>query len=108
MAFRYAELRPDWLRGWPELQDGQSFQSPPAFHGQAAPEPDSLADLAWWDAYPDPALGALIKEALTNNNDLLTAIARVEQARDFVAVARSEYYPVVGYGAGTQRDKRSL
>ncbi len=82
-----------------------TVSSPPAFHGQAAPEQDSLADQAWWDAYPDPALGALIKEALTSNNDLLTAIARVEQARAFAVVARSEYYPVVGYGAGAQRDK---
>jgi multidrug efflux system outer membrane protein len=73
--------------------------------GQAAAEPDSLADRAWWDLFPDPPLGALIKEALVNNEDLLTAIARVREARDLVVVARSEYYPQVGYDAGVQRDR---
>jgi len=78
---------------------------PPAFRGQGAAESESLADLAWWDAYPDPALGALIKEALANNNDLLTAIARVEEARELASVARSAYYPLVGYALGAQRDR---
>jgi outer membrane protein, multidrug efflux system len=78
--------------------------TPTTFHGQATAESDSLADLAWWEAFPDPTLGSLIKEALTANNDLRTAIARVEQARDLVAVARAEYYPLVGYDVGVQRD----
>ena len=78
--------------------------APPAFHGQAASETDSLADLAWWDIFPDPPLGALIKEALTNNVDLLAAIARVQEARELAAAARSAYYPVVGYDLGAQRD----
>jgi len=79
--------------------------APSTFRGQAAPEQDSLADLAWWDLFSNCSLGALIKEALTNNNDLLTAIARVEQARDLAAVARSGYYPKVGYDLGAQRDR---
>jgi multidrug efflux system outer membrane protein len=79
--------------------------APPTFHGQAASEPDSLADVAWWEVFPDPPLGVLIKEALTNNDDLLTAIARVEEARDLVVVARSAYYPLVGYDLGMQRDR---
>jgi len=79
--------------------------APPAFRGQTVAESDSLADLAWWDAYPDPDLGVLIKESLENNKDLLTAIARVEEERNLVAVARSAYFPLVGYGLGAQRDR---
>lgn len=79
--------------------------APPEFRGQAVAESDSLADLAWWDAFPDPDLKSLIKESLTNNNDLLTAIARVEEARDLADVARAAYYPSVGYAAGIQRDR---
>jgi len=79
--------------------------APPAFRGQAVAESDSFADLAWWEAFPDPGLAALLKETLANNNDLRTAVARVEQARNLVAVARSGYYPVIGYDAGAQRDR---
>ena len=81
------------------------ISTPATFQGRTASEADSLADLAWWEVYPDPLLGGLIKEALANNNDLLTAIARVEEARDLVVVARSQYYPSVGYDLGLQRDR---
>jgi multidrug efflux system outer membrane protein len=79
--------------------------APSTLPGQPVSESDSLADLAWWDVFSDPALGALIKEALATNNDLLTAIVRVEEARDLVQVARSDYYPKVGYYLGVQRDQ---
>jgi outer membrane protein, multidrug efflux system len=78
---------------------------PPTFRGQAVAEPGSFADLAWWEAFPDPALDGLIKEALAKNNDLLTAIARVEEARDLAAVARSAYYPTIEYAVGAQQDR---
>ena len=79
--------------------------APSTFPGQAASEPESLADLAWWNVFSERSLGVLIKEALANNNDLRTAIARVEQARNLVGVARSAYYPHVGYDEGAQRDR---
>jgi multidrug efflux system outer membrane protein len=78
---------------------------PSTFPGRATSESDSLADLAWWNVFSDRSLGVLIKEALANNNDLLTAIARVEEARDLVGVARSAYYPQVNYDLGVQRDR---
>ena len=46
----------------------------------------------------------LIKEALRNNYDLRTAIARTQEARAYVGVARSAYYPSVGFDWGVQRD----
>jgi multidrug efflux system outer membrane protein len=63
-----------------------------------------LADQAWWNVYSDPLLEALIKEALKNNYDLRTAIARTQEAHAYVGVARSAYYPQVGLDAGAQRD----
>jgi len=63
-----------------------------------------LADQAWWKIYSDPPLEALIKEALKNNYDLRTAIVRTQEARAYVGVARSSYYPSVGYDFGAQRD----
>jgi outer membrane protein, multidrug efflux system len=79
--------------------------APSTFQGEAASEPESLADLAWWDLFSDRSLGVLIKEALANNNDLRNAIARVEEARDLVGAARAAYYPRVDDDLGVQRDR---
>ena len=76
----------------------------PAFRGQGAAESVSLADQAWWNIYSDPLLQALIKEALQNNYDLRTAIARTQEAHAYVGVTRSAYYPSVGFDSGAQRD----
>jgi outer membrane protein, multidrug efflux system len=76
-----------------------------AFRGQPAPEQSSFADQGWWDVYSDPFLSALIKEALTNNNDLKTAIARAKEVEAYLGVARSAYYPTVGLESGAQRDR---
>ena len=59
----------------------------------------SFADLAWWDVFKDPALQALINNALANNTDLQVAASRIEQARQLVGVAKSEALPQVGYDA---------
>ena len=64
----------------------------------------SFADQAWWTVYSDPLLEALIKEALKNNYDLRIAIARTQEARAYVGVERSAYYPSVGFDSGAQRD----
>lgn len=72
-------------------------QSPEVFRGQPVPQSASLAQTDWWDIYNDPALQALIREGLTNNYDTRIAVARVEQARELAAQARSLYYPTVNY-----------
>lgn len=59
----------------------------------------SFADLAWWDVFKDSALQSLISQALNNNNDLVVATARIEQARQLVGVVRSEALPQIGYNA---------
>jgi outer membrane protein, multidrug efflux system len=73
---------------------------PPAnFYTEQQATTNSVADLAWWDLFKDPALQGLIREALKNNYDLQLAVARVEQERALLGVSRSQYYPQVGYGA---------
>ncbi len=56
---------------------------------------ESLADAPWWQIFDDPALQALIREAIGNNLDLRAAAARVEQARAQAGIARSFLYPQV-------------
>jgi multidrug efflux system outer membrane protein len=78
-------LGPDYKR--------PTISSPAAFRGQSAAEPSSFADQGWWSIYSDPFLSGLIKEALTNNYDLKTAIARAKETDAYRGVARSAYFP---------------
>ena len=93
------------------LEVGPDYQRPPTqlperFRGQpASSDPASLADLPWWDVFGDPSLQRLVREALENNYDLKTAIARVEQFRAQVGVAASDLYPHVGYDGAAAREK---
>jgi len=57
------------------------------------------ADRAWWSAFEDPALDALIEEAVRNNYDVRIAAARVEEFAARVGITRSAAFPQFGYGA---------
>jgi multidrug efflux system outer membrane protein len=83
-----------------------AVESPPAFRGDEVPESNaSVADLAWWDIFHDPALKRLIEEALANNYDLAATAARVEQARYAVGVTRADLMPQVGYEGSAERGR---
>ena len=72
-----------------------TVSAPPEFRGQPVTEQNSFADQGWWSVYSDPFLSDLIKEALKNNYDLKTAIARAKQADAYRGVARFAYFPTV-------------
>ena len=57
----------------------------------------SIGDMPWQSIFGDKALQALIAESLANNNDLRVAVARIQQARALVEVARSQGIPQFGY-----------
>jgi len=74
---------------------------PQTFRDKIGPaDAASIADLPWWSVFNDAPLQALIAEGLHNNYDLQVAVARIEQARDIVAQARSEGAPQIGYNLG--------
>ena len=78
---------------------------PPTFRGQATAEAASLADAPWWQVFHDPALRALIQEGLRNNYDVQIAAARVQEARAFLTVTRSDYFPSLDYGVSASRGR---
>jgi multidrug efflux system outer membrane protein len=85
--------------------------APADFRGQVgAAEAVSIADLPWWEVFQDEVLQQLILDALANNYDLKTAVARVEQARALVGVAQSPFYPQIQYqgSGGRQRQPQLL
>ncbi|MDE3055444.1 MAG: efflux transporter outer membrane subunit [Verrucomicrobiota bacterium] len=61
----------------------------------------------WWKQFGDPVLGELIQQALYNNQDLKTAIARVDQYQAQLMIARSQFYPQVSGEWLTSRQKIS-
>ena len=71
---------------------------PAAWKGGSVAAP--VAD-RWLASFDDPALSALVAEALAYNADLQVAAARVEQAAAYVKVANASLLPSVGvFAAG--------
>ena len=56
---------------------------------------------AWWTAFEDPVLDALVADALADNLDIAEASARVAQAAAQARVARSALWPRINASADT-------
>jgi len=54
---------------------------------------DSFGDVEWESVFPDPVLRSLVRESLVNNRDLAVAVARVEEARAYADLARTDFFP---------------
>jgi multidrug efflux system outer membrane protein len=63
---------------------------------QAQPDPQSLADLKWFEVFGDEKLQALVREALVSNYDIRASIARIEAARANLGIVRSDQFPTIG------------
>jgi multidrug efflux system outer membrane protein len=77
-------------------------QTPPALDRSAPPaqpDPQTIADLKWFEIFQDEKLQALIREALTYNYDLREAVAREDAARANLGLTRSNQFPQVGASA---------
>lgn len=89
---------PDYKRPAAELP--AAWQGAPA-QGKAAPGG------RWWTLYGDAALDHLVEEALTHNQDLALAAARVDEARALLRVTDAERMPVVDAAAQGNRTRSS-
>ena len=79
---------------------------PEATRGEHGPrEAASLADLPWWAVFKDSALQTLVTEAIRESHDLRAAVARVEEARQQVAIARADLFPQVSYEGEAARQR---
>jgi outer membrane protein, multidrug efflux system len=85
-----------------------SIDSPATFRGDTASATNSFGDLEWWAVYQDPILQSLIREALTNNYDLLIATTRVEQERAMAVQARSQFFPNLEYTGTVSQGRNAL
>jgi multidrug efflux system outer membrane protein len=75
----------------------------PASWQDGKPQETVAAD--WWKAYNDPALDALMAEALAHNRDLKLAAARIEEVRANLGLADADRYPEVQVGGNVGRNR---
>jgi NodT family efflux transporter outer membrane factor (OMF) lipoprotein len=59
----------------------------------------------WWRLYQDPVLDGLVREALTENNDLKVAAANLAYAQGVLSEARAGFFPSTNLSAGYDRAK---
>lgn len=76
----------------------------------ASAEGRSAADIGaqWWKIYADTQLDTLIDEALAHNANLALAVARVDEARALLGLARADQYPTVLAELDRSRTSASL
>src|ERR1700678_540980 len=66
---------------------------------------ENFAEMKCQSVFPDEALQALIKEALTNNYDIRIAASRILQAQASVGVTRSNQLPALNGSFGVQNER---
>jgi NodT family efflux transporter outer membrane factor (OMF) lipoprotein len=97
----YAGLSPrSTLEGQPSLAASATIS-------QAKAVPSPWPEEAWWKAYGDPQLDALIAEALQNSPTLQTARARIDLANASVQAADASRYPQVTGSLDSTRQRFS-
>lgn len=77
----------------PAVSVPDAYRGAPPLTSSPAQE---FAEMQWWAVFQDPVLQSLIKEALSNNYDLLIAANHVIQARDQLGVTRANQLPSLG------------
>jgi multidrug efflux system outer membrane protein len=84
-------------------------QTPTVFRGDTAtqPDPQSLADVKWFELFKDEKLQELIREALANNYDLRESVSRIDAARANYGIVRSDQFPTIGINADVVNERLS-
>src|SRR5258708_40277492 len=75
----------------PDVEVPKNWQSPVPFH--PANPLDSVPKNAWWKLFGESELDEYEERAITNNQTLKAATARLAQARAFARVTSSGLYP---------------
>ncbi|WP_354440813.1 efflux transporter outer membrane subunit [Ottowia thiooxydans] len=93
----------------PVLGPEPSVPLAPAFaHSHAAKAEGAASSDAWWAAWGDSTLTALVEEALGANQDISIALQRVAQARAGADSQTSRLWPAVGVQASASRSSTGL
>ena len=89
----------------PDVPVSQSWQSPIPW--QPARPLDELPKSMWWKLFEDSQLDQYEEQAISNNQTLKAAAARLAQARGFARVTSSGLYPELDAGISGQKQRIS-
>src|SRR5262245_47579971 len=111
VALLLLALTAPFASGQKSQQKTPAVQTPTAYRGDTAtqPDPQTLANLKWFEVFKDEKLQDLINEALAHNYDLREAVARIDSARAAYGITRSDQFPTIAASADVvnQRQSRS-
>jgi len=93
-----AGLGPDYRR--PDTPLPQAWRT-------ELPNARDVVNTSWWESLGDPALDALVDEAIIANKDLQIATLRVEEFDAKLQVTRADGRPQIGYSAKAERRRYS-
>ncbi|MFN5062590.1 MAG: efflux transporter outer membrane subunit [Pseudomonadota bacterium] len=95
-------LKPNYSRPL-VLEDEKYLESNSATAGPAG----SVANIRWWNLFGDEKLRALVLIALKENRDLQRAMARIDESRALLGVARPDQFPRVDVSGSASRTRAS-
>jgi multidrug efflux system outer membrane protein len=88
----------------PSYERPENIPPPVGWRDTSAVLRDSTyANLPWWEVYHDSTLQELIRVSLRENRDIRVAIARVNEARALLGIARIEFLPQIDIVGGVRR-----
>ncbi|MBI5821023.1 MAG: efflux transporter outer membrane subunit [Verrucomicrobia bacterium] len=62
---------------------------------------------AWWEVFKDAELNRLESAAMSANESLAASVARFNQARALVDIARSDFFPQLSFNGSATRERTS-
>lgn len=92
---------PDYVR--PVQETGLAYKAEKVDGWVQARPGDDLSKGNWWERFNEPVLNDLMKQLNASNQSIVQAVARYDAARALTAQARSDFFPVLGSGAGYDR-----
>lgn len=98
-ALTACSLVPDYER--PQIATPSSFEGPQGQAGAISVAAD------WWTSFNDLELQQLMGEALSNNLDIVAALARIDQAQGALRSTNSSLLPQVDASGGASRSDSS-
>ena len=105
LALSGCAVGPDYLR--PDAWLPDMFRSKPAAETPVARAENPAVNAEWWRLFNDPALDALVQQALAANQDLAAAAARLEAADAAAREAGADFLPRLDLGAGSTQSQTS-
>lgn len=84
-----------------------AMEVPAAYSGAQGSTAEAAIAADWWKGFNDPALDALMAQALTNNLDIAAALARIDQAQGALRSTNSSLLPQVDASGNALRNESS-